>query len=81
MMTMFGFEVDTLEIALREQLDYLDMIFIIESTLNQKGKVKPLLWERMKYSDRFSFVNMSKVQHVVMDEGLLDPQMVKSDRW
>ena len=37
MMTMFGFEVDTLEIALREQLDYLDMIFIIESTLNQKG--------------------------------------------
>lgn len=81
MMTMFGFEVDTLEIALREQLDYLDMIFIIESTVNQKGKVKPLLWERMKYSDRFSFVNMSKVQHVVMDEGLLDPKMVKSDRW
>ena len=37
MMTMFGFEVDTLEIALREQLDYLDMIFIIESTVNQKG--------------------------------------------
>ena len=35
----------------------------------------------MKYSDRFSFVNMSKVQHVVMDEGLLDPKMVKSDRW
>ena len=37
MMIMFGFEVDTLEIALREQLDYVDTIFIIESTVNQKG--------------------------------------------
>jgi hypothetical protein len=37
---MFGFEVDTLEIALKEQLDYLDMIFIIESTVNQKGGTK-----------------------------------------
>ena len=37
MMIMFGFEVDTLEIALREQLEYLDKIFIVESTLNQKG--------------------------------------------
>ena len=37
MMIMFGFEVDTLEIALREQLEYLDKVFIVESTLNQKG--------------------------------------------
>ena len=90
-----------MEIALREQLDYLDMIFIVESTVNQKGvgkyfpiqylsciyqyylfqKPKPLLWERLKFSDRFSFVNLSKVCHVVMDEGLLDPELVKEDRW
>ena len=37
MMIMFGFEVDTLEIALREQLEYLDKVFIVESSLNQKG--------------------------------------------
>ena len=36
-MIMFGFEVDTLEVALRGQLEYLDKIFIVESTLNQKG--------------------------------------------
>ena len=40
MMTMFGYEVDTLEIALREQLDYVDKIFIVESTVNQKGVCK-----------------------------------------
>jgi len=81
MMTMFGYEVDTLEIALREQLDYVDKIFIVESTVNQKGRSKPLLWERLKFSERFSFVNLSKVLHVVVDEGWLDLEQVRADRW
>ena len=48
MMSMFGFEVDTMEIALREQLDYLDMIFIVESTINQKG-VRSNFYRAFKY--------------------------------
>ena len=37
LMILFGFEVYTLEIALREQMDLLDKIFIVESTLTNKG--------------------------------------------
>ena len=37
LMILFAFEVDTLEIALREQMDLLDKIFIVESTLTHKG--------------------------------------------
>ena len=36
-MILFGFEVDTLEIALREQLKFVDKVFIVESTLTHKG--------------------------------------------
>ena len=36
-MILFGFEVDTLEIALREQLTLVDKVFIVESTLTHKG--------------------------------------------
>ena len=36
-MILFGFEVDTLEIALREQLNFVDKVFIVESTLTHKG--------------------------------------------
>ena len=36
-MVLFGFEVDTLEIALREQSDLVDRIFVVESTLTHKG--------------------------------------------
>ena len=37
LMILFSFEVDTLEIALREQMDLLDKIFIVESTITHKG--------------------------------------------
>ena len=37
LMILFGFEVDTLEIALREQLGLVDKVFIVESTLTHKG--------------------------------------------
>ena len=36
-MMLFGFEVDTLEIALREQSDLVDKIFVVESTFTHKG--------------------------------------------
>ena len=51
-MILFAFEVDTLEIALMEQQDLVDKIFIVE------------------FSPRFSFVNTSKVIHVVADDGI-----------
>ena len=31
---------------------------------------KPLMWEKVKFSDRFSFVNTSKVVHIVADDSL-----------
>ena len=37
LMMLFSFEVDTLEINLREQQDLLDMIFIVEATTTTKG--------------------------------------------
>ena len=36
MMILFSFEVDTLEIALREQADLVDRIFLVESRLTHK---------------------------------------------
>ena len=37
LMMMFGFEVDTLEISLREQLDWVDTVFLVEATTTTKG--------------------------------------------
>ena len=37
LMILFGFEVDTLEIALREQCDVVDKIFLVESTTTHQG--------------------------------------------
>ena len=37
LMILFGFEVDTLEIALREQSDVVDKIFVVESTYTHQG--------------------------------------------
>ena len=36
-MILFGFEVDTLEIALKEQQDMVDKIFLVESSVSHKG--------------------------------------------
>ena len=36
-MMMFGFEVDTLEISLREQLEWVDTVFLVEATTTTKG--------------------------------------------
>jgi len=70
-MLLLGFEVDTLEILLREQVGLVDMFCLVESTrahFNQSAK--PLMWERLKWSDRFAFA-APKVLHVVSDDGAM----------
>ena len=37
LMMIFSFEVDTLEVALKEQQDLVDKIFIVESSATHKG--------------------------------------------
>ena len=41
---------------------------------------KPLIWERLRSTERFNFVNASKIVHVVMDE-VINLERVKSDQW
>ena len=38
------------------------------------------MWERIRRMQRFSFVNTSKVVHVVMDD-VIDREMMKKDIW
>jgi len=79
-MMLFSFEVDTLEIAFKEMLDIVDIVFLIEATKSHKGEPKPLMWERIKYEDRFSFVNQTKIVHIIIDD-LVDSQQAKSNIW
>ena len=81
MMMLLGFEADTLEISLREQLDMVDKIFIVEATATHRGRPKPLFWERLKFSPRFSFVNRAKVEHVVVDDRLMNSGLAKEEEW
>jgi hypothetical protein len=38
------------------------------------------MWERLKFTERFSFVNQSKVKHVVVDD-VVDMEMAGLDHW
>ena len=82
-MFLFSFELDVLEIALKEQQDLVDKIFLVESSATHRGVrifqilsnfiskfqlTKPLLWESVRLEERFSFVNSSKLVHVVADD-------------
>ena len=73
-MMQVGFEADTLEIALREVADVVDVVFLVESTRshNPQGRDKragkPLLWEHLKGTDRFQFLSRDIVVHVVADD-------------
>ena len=85
-MFLFGFEVDVLEIALRQQHDLVDKIFLVESSKSHRGvslSYKPklfckkctifqtskmLLWERLKFTERFSFLDKQKVMHIVAND-------------
>ena len=46
----------------------MDRIFLVEATVTHKGMRKPLVWDRLKFTQRFSFVNATKVDHVVVDD-------------
>ncbi len=73
-MVLLGFETDTLEILLREELDVVDVLFLVESTRshNPRGQdpraAKPLMWDRLKHTPRFQFVPPDKVVHIVVDD-------------
>ena len=73
-MVLLGFETDTLEILLREELDVVDVLFLVESTRshNPRGQdpraAKPLMWDRLKHTPRFQFVPPDKVVHIVIDD-------------
>jgi len=67
-MLMFGFEVDTLEVQLREVADVVDVIFIVEATVTHHGDKKPLMWERLQFDQRFLFLPPNKVVHVIVDD-------------
>ena len=64
-----GFDIDTLEIMLRELIDVVDKFFIIEWTMphNQNLNPKPLAWEAVKGDARFAFT-WGKIVHIVMDD-------------
>ena len=38
------------------------------------------MWERLRTMSRFSFVNTSKVVHVVMDD-VIDMRQIEEDIW
>ncbi len=39
------------------------------------------MWERLKYTERFSFLNQSKVEHVVMMMMMMMMMMIMTSRW
>ena len=46
----------------------VDRIFLVEATVTHKGMRKPLVWDRLKFTQRFTFVNATKVDYVVVDD-------------
>ncbi|KAN0026450.1 hypothetical protein ACTFIV_007435 [Dictyostelium citrinum] len=67
-MVQIGFDVDILEIHLNELYDVVDHFFIIESTVTHYHKMKkPLIWEHVKFQDRF-IKFQDKVVHLILDD-------------
>ncbi|KAI9349742.1 hypothetical protein BDR26DRAFT_852703 [Obelidium mucronatum] len=61
----FGYDVDTLEIALHQYYNVFDHIFLVESMVTQHRKIrKPLIWEHIKTTPRFKKF-ADKVIHIV----------------
>ena len=44
-------------------------------------KPKPLVWQTVRGQDRFSFVNSSKIEHVVVPRGHIHQQLLDKDMW
>ncbi|EAL71237.1 hypothetical protein DDB_G0272170 [Dictyostelium discoideum AX4] len=86
-MVQIGFDVDVLEIHLNELYDVVDHFFIIESTVTHYHKMlKPLIWEHVKFQDRFLKFK-DKVVHLVLDDtdeengkGLFDAESYQETR-
>ncbi|KAM9985045.1 hypothetical protein ACTFIY_009486 [Dictyostelium cf. discoideum] len=67
-LVQIGFDVDVLEIHLNELYDIVDHFFIIESTVTHYHRMlKPLIWEHVKFQDRF-IKFQDKVVHLVLDD-------------
>jgi hypothetical protein len=67
-MVQLGFDVDVLEIHLRELYDVVDYFFILESTRTHfKGVLKPLIWESVRLQERFALFG-EKVVHIILDD-------------
>ena len=64
-----GFDIDTLEILLRELSAVVDWFFVVEWTMphNKRLHPKPLAWEAVKHQHRFDFVRQ-QVVHIVLDD-------------
>lgn len=76
-MVQLGFDVDVLEVHLRELYDVVDFFFIIESTRTHFHTIKkPLIWESVQSQERFK-VFSDKVVHLIMDDVISAPK--KSD--
>ena len=64
LMILFSFELDTLEIALREQQDLVDKIFIVESSSTHKGV------RRQSSQSKVTCVLGSQASHLGDNKGL-----------
>ena len=48
------------------------LIFQILNFVSESQVAKPLLWDTVRLEERFSFVNFSKLVHVVADDRIND---------
>ncbi|KAN0026447.1 hypothetical protein ACTFIV_007432 [Dictyostelium citrinum] len=86
-MVQIGFDIDVLEIHLNELYDIVDHFFIIEATVTHYHRMKkPLIWEHVKFQDRF-IKFQDKVVHLILDDtdeengkGLFDTESYQETR-
>ncbi|KAM9951805.1 hypothetical protein ACTFIT_002488 [Dictyostelium discoideum] len=86
-MVQIGFDIDVLEVHLNELYDVIDHFFILESTVTHYHKMKkPLIWEHVKFQDRF-IKFQDKVVHLILDDtdeengkGLFDAESYQETR-
>ncbi|KAN0026448.1 hypothetical protein ACTFIV_007433 [Dictyostelium citrinum] len=86
-LVQIGFDIDVLEIHLNELYDIVDHFFIIEATITHYHRMKkPLIWEHVKFQDRF-IKFQDKVVHLILDDtdeengkGLFDAENYQETR-
>jgi len=65
--TVVGNNLRTLDILLHEIYEVVDVIILIESTVDYEGRAKPLYFERSKIELFSRF--MPKIRHIIVDDG------------